>query len=281
MTPGHTWMCPTCKIALATEHCPTCGERLLEADDLTLKGLLKHVLHALSSIDGKLLRTFRTLLASPGTLTVAYLQGPRKPYIAPFQFFLIVNVLFFAIQSSTGTMIFSTPLDSHLNLQDWRVLAQSLVDRRLQAEHTTLASYSPLFDQAVQVNAKSLVILMTLPFAVLLIPMFHGRHRPFVTHLVFALHTYAFLLVSLCVLLLIMMIDIQLGGAGARSKLLDRSLFGILLGAAAVHLFSATGRVYQSSGAGRVLKVTLLTIAIAAGVLGYRFLIFLITLYGT
>jgi len=42
------------------------------------------------------------LLQHPGELTLAWTRGVRKPYVAPFQLFLIANVLFFALQSATG-----------------------------------------------------------------------------------------------------------------------------------------------------------------------------------
>jgi hypothetical protein len=43
----------------------------------------------------------------------------------------------------------------------------------------------------------------------------------------------------------------------------------------------ATGEVYGTAGAGRAVKVVALTAAVAAIVLGYRFVLFLVTLYTT
>jgi hypothetical protein len=275
------WTCPSCNSTVATRHCPVCGERALRAKDLTLAGLLGQLFHTLSSVDSRLLRSLRALIAQPGALTNAYLRGQRKPFIGPFQLFLIINVVFFAAQSFTGSAIFSTSLQSHLHGQDWSALAQNLVAAKLSDTHTTLAAYTPVFDHAVDVNAKSLVIFMVLPFALLLIPLFHGSGRPFVTHLVFALHFYAFLLACFCVLLLFTFLEARWGGFGLRSIALDWGLFAALLLAAATYLYFATRTVYSAAGSARALKVALLTVAVAAAVLGYRFLIFLITLYHT
>ena len=68
------------------------------------------------------------LITQPGVLTVAYIQGRRVPYIPPFQLFLIANVLFFALQSLTNTNIVSSPMDSHLHMQDWNAIAENLVN---------------------------------------------------------------------------------------------------------------------------------------------------------
>src|SRR3954468_23855252 len=186
------WRCATCGVNVSTLHCPGCGEKLLQAKDLTFLGLMGQVFHTVTNVDARLLRSLRMLVVRPGGLTHAYVDGPRKPYIGPFQLFLIVNVVFFAVQSFSGWPVFSTSLHSHMYDQDWSAFARTMVAHKLEAEHATLAVYAPVFDHAVDVNARSLVILLVLPFTLLLIPLFAGSHRPFVTHLVFALHLLAF-----------------------------------------------------------------------------------------
>ena len=144
---------------------------------------------------------------------------------------------------------------------------------------STLAAYTPLFDQAVQVNAKSLVILMTLPFAALLALLFQRSDRPLVTHMVFSLLFYAFLMFWLCVLMGVLFLLTRLAGLDLRSHAVDWGLFASLLAATALYLYLAVGRAYGEQGLGRALKVPLLTVAVGAGILGYRFAVFLITLY--
>src|SRR5262249_31931942 len=132
-----TWNCPTCNVAVTTPFCAGCGEEPLPPRDLTLRGLAENVWHAITSIDARATRSAWTLLRHPGRLTVAWTTGVRKPYVAPFQLFLIANVIFFALQSLTGQNVFSSSLDSHLHHQDWSDLAQTL-DRkstRLNSSH--------------------------------------------------------------------------------------------------------------------------------------------------
>jgi hypothetical protein len=275
------WACPTCKTSVATLHCPSCGERALQPGDLTFLGLMTQVFHTLSSIDSRLLRSLKVLIIRPGQITNAYVLGPRKPYIGPFQLFLIVNVAFFAVQAFVGSPIFSTSLHSHMHAQDWSAFAQTLVMRKLEATHVSLAAYAPVFDHAVDVNARSLVILLVLPFTLLLIPLFATSRRPFVTHLVFALHLLAFLLLCSCVLLLLTLLETWLGGAGLGSSFFDWGSFLVLFAVIATYLYVATGTVYGATGLSRALKVALLAVVIAAAVPGYRFLIFMVTLYYT
>lgn len=160
-----SWVCPNCAKSVLTPFCGDCGERPLPPSDVSLRGLAGKGLHALTSIDGQLLTTLKMLFARPGSLTAAYLEGRRMPYLAPFKLFLFANAVFFGIQSMTGVNVFSSTLESHMQHQDWSELASSLVNRHLRAKHTTLEAYAPLFDRAVILYAKSLVILMVLPFA--------------------------------------------------------------------------------------------------------------------
>jgi len=275
------WRCATCGISVSTRHCPGCGEKVVESKDLTFLGLMTQVFQNITSVDSRLLRSLRVLMTRPGAITAAYVDGPRKPYIGPFQLFLIVNVIFFAVQSFSGSAVFSTSLHSHMFDQDWSPFARTLVEHKLQAEHLTLAAYAPVFDHAVDVYAKSLVILLVLPFTLLFIPIFAGSHRPFVTHLVFALHLLSFLLLCSCVLLLFTALLTALGGAGLRAPLVDWGLFAVLIAVIATYLYVATRVVYEPKGWVRVLEVAVLAVVIAAAVPGYRFLIFLVTLYFT
>lgn len=276
-----SWTCPTCQTALDTEYCPRCGERRPQPRDLTLRGLTNQFLHALSSVDSKLLRSLRALVASPGSLTVAYLQGRRQPYLRPFQLFLLANVLFFATQSLTGTNVFSSSLDSHLHHQDWSAWANELLASRLQATDRSLDDYAPVFDRAVVLNAKSLIILMTVPFALLLQFIHRRSSLPFVAHAVFALHLYAFLLLLFCVSLVAAAANVAAGGPGLASPTVDTTLSAINLAICAFYLQVSSREVYGGPPIHRLAKTVVLAVAVAAIALGYRLVLFLLTLYTT
>jgi hypothetical protein len=281
MTGREPWICPACNRTVATSYCPDCGERSPRANDLTFRGLFRQAVEAFTDIDGRVIRSFRHLVTRPGALTVAYLRGQKKAYLLPFQIFLVANVLFFAIQSLTGENVFSTTLDSHLHHQDWSAYAQVLVTHRVESLHTTLDRYAPVFDEAVGVNAKSLIILMVLVFALLTPLVFYRSHRSFGTHLVFSLHLYAFLLLLFCVALVVAGVDVWFGGAGLASPRVDYVLSITQLLICAVYLYLATGKVYGTKRGVRIGQVSLLAFAVACLVLGYRFVLLPITLYTT
>ena len=281
MTDATGWVCPWCRKLVTTPFCASCGEEPLAPRDLTLRGLAEKVVHAVTSIDARTARSGWKLLRHPGALTLAWMHGIRKAYVAPFQLFLIANVLFFALQSLTKQNVFSSSLESHLHQQDWSALAQSLVARRLETTHRSLEHYEPVFDRAVVLNAKSLILLMAMLFAVLLPVTFLRHRRPFMTHVVFSLHLYTFLLIVFCIALVAAKLSELAGLGGLESRWVDNVLSVANLLACAVYIYLAIGPVYDARGALRVCQSALLALAAAAIVVSYRFLLFLITLHAT
>jgi hypothetical protein len=59
----------------------------------------------------------------------------------------------------------------------------------------------------------------------------------------------------------------------------DWGLFALLLVAVAIYIHKAIGVVYDLRGARRWLSAVILTLTVGAGIVGYRFAIFLLTLY--
>lgn len=273
------WTCPSCHGTIRSPYCPECGERPLRPGELTLRGLVAQALEAFTSIDGRVLRSFRALITQPGLLTVAFLQGRRVPYIGPVALFLATNVLFFAIESMTGGTVFSTPLESHLHTQPWSPLAQTLVANRLADLRTTAAIFAPRFDAAVALHARSLILLMALSFAPLPWLVFRRGGRPFAAHAAFALHLYAYLLLLFCVGTTLPAINLFHGGVRTTSDMLDHVLSTALLVACGAYLHVGIGRVYGGSARARAFRAAALTVAVGAIVLGYRFVLLLITLY--
>jgi hypothetical protein len=199
--------------------------------------------------------------------------------------FLIANIIFFGMQSLFHASVFSNPLQQHLQGQYYSRLATRLTEARVAALGTTLERYEPAFDHAVIVNAKSLIILMTPPMALLAFLLFYTRRKPFVTHVVFAIHFYAFWLLAFCVAGPVIAVAILLltgvSGVHLESYQLDRVMSYSLFTLAGFYLASAAGRVYGGNRVLRIGKALLLAFTAGVMVIGYRFVVFLITLYTT
>lgn len=275
------WTCPTCDARIAARFCPQCGETEVSPHEYSLRGVSERLFHAFTSIDSKTARSIWALVRHPGLLTVSWMKGVRQVYVRPITLFLVVNVLFFALQSATRETVFSSTLDSHVQHQDWKALAGAMLQRKLEAAGMTVENYAPVFDVAVGVHAKSLIILMTVPFALLLPLVFLRARRPFLTHVVFSLHAYAFQLLLFCLAMLAARASAWAGFGGLEAPAVDTVLSVFNLVAFGTYLYLAIGPAYGATGAWRVLQTAALAIAAAAFMLGYRFLLFVITLHTT
>src|SRR3954453_9137129 len=273
------WNCPSCGSTQRTNFCAACGEERLRPRDLTFTDLAGRFARAFSSVDGKLLRSCRAMFVAPGTLTAAYVVGERRRFLGPLQLFFIANALFFALQSLTNTNVLASSLDSHLHIQDWHDLAQSLVGQRFGEDNEAIAAFAKRFDRAAIFNAKALIILMVIAFAPFVALVFRRSGRAAGAHIVFALHLYAFVLIVLCVALAIADANLLLGGGGLSSPFVDTWLSVANLLAFGIYIYFAIGPVYSATGIPRYAVATILAVIIGALFVGYRFAIFLITFY--
>jgi hypothetical protein len=147
--------------------------------------------------------------------------------------------------------------------------------------HTTFGAYAPAFNQAVALNAKALIVAMVPPFALLPAFVFWRSRRPFVGHLVFSLHLYAFLLLLFCVSLAAVGSSMLFGGPGLESQTFDRVLSVLEVVVCAIYLYIAVGSVYGARGTFRILKVAVLVFAVCAIFLAYRVALMFLAFFTT
>ncbi len=277
------WSCPACGAAATRSYCATCGERRLGRRDLSVLALLSQVVESVTNADGRIFRTFAALVLRPGELTVAYAEGRRKAYIAPFQLFLIANVAFFFLQSALGFQVLSNTFESHITEQSYSAHAAAIADERLAAKGIDRAAYAPVFDAAIDVNAKAFVVLFVPAYALLVWLMSFRSRRPGAIHWVFALHFVAFFLIALGVLMPvgIWLLSMLLHLIGGSERQIDAISAWLLVALVTVYAFTALGRVYGGPSYRRGLKAFLLSFALLLVMRVYRFVVFLITLYST
>ena len=274
--------CPNCGAQSRSRFCPNCGERRVAGEDYSLRHFLGEAFNILTSVESNLFRSFATLLARPGSLTVEHFKGRRKSYLKPLQLFIFCNVIFFFAHSYVSFNTLTTPLYVHLNLLPHQRLARHLVDSELRARNITYDQYRPRFDVATEGQAKTMVIVMV-PLYALALQLFYRRTRRFyVEHLVFSLHFYAFLL------LLIAGMHVGLYFAwrarhlfASNLSLLQNDGFVslVMLLLCGSYLFLALRRFYGQGRMRTALKCFVLAVSIFGVIHVYRFILFFTTFY--
>lgn len=204
--------CLDCGAAMLGAYCASCGQKN-EPEHRSLWQLVKDAVGPAVLLESKVWRTLGTLLSRPGELSLAYTEGRRTRYIRPLRLYLWVSVLFFStlallpahvqtLRLSKGGRVhlpFAPELEKRLQRklqpfedsadpgkvattpQDTAGESRTQADERLRVE---LFSRLP----------KALFLLLPV-FALLLRVLW--RKRPYVDHLVFALHAHTVLFLGL------------------------------------------------------------------------------------
>ena len=188
--------CVSCRRPADTPYCPHCGERRAGDRPLHVRELFEELWGTFVSIDGRVARTFWTLLRHPGALTAAYVRGERRRYLTPLGVFFSVNALFFVFATAHGFTGFTAPLNSHLHDFAHQALAQRLVGARLAQRHTTLAAYATAFDAVAAGQSRTLLLALVPVFAACAAIATVPHRRPALQHVTFALHAVSVVLLA-------------------------------------------------------------------------------------
>lgn len=192
---GEAIECQSCGTQGMGLYCSACGERRLDASQRSIRVLIGHALWEATSIDGKLLKTFKAFFFKPGFLSWAHWQGVRRPYMKPLTLFLLFNLLYFLMSPLTD---FTLPLDNQ-KYQPYGAWLTGIIDDYLARSGRTFEAVAAEYDAVTAVVAKSIVIL-SVPFLIPFVWMANPSRKFFlVDHTVFALHAYSFLLVWLVI----------------------------------------------------------------------------------
>ena len=179
--------CINCKTKLEGLYCHNCGEKIVTEKDLTLKKLLSETVDIFTHIDSKIFTTLKFLLIKPGELSEAYVTGLRKPFMKPFQIFLLTNILFFLLLSDVDIFrIPSSDLFNIKNISGYNVA--KIVEQKIIETNKTKNEIALIYDLKSAILAKTYVItfipLLSLVFALLFIrkKLQIGKHIVFTTH---------------------------------------------------------------------------------------------------
>jgi hypothetical protein len=277
--------CPSCGEAFRGRFCPRCGERRLGRDRYSLRQFAAEAVEAVANLDGRLLRTVRTLFLRPGLLSAEYFAGRRTPYLRPLQLFLISNVFFFLAQGMTRSRVLDTPLEVHVHSSMHQRLAHRWVYGAAhvpdEPDTPALERFRARFDMAVESQSRTLVIVMVPMMALVLTALFLLRRRYFVEHVVFATHFYSFLLVGSPVALAVLIQVLR----GARRLGADVAWFGegalslamtLIWG---IYLALAARRFYGLGRLGAIWRGAVLAFGTMLVLFAYRFVLFFTAYY--
>lgn len=280
----------TCGREAHGNFCAHCGEKQRNDHDFSLRHVLAEAAEAFFHIDSKIFLTLKTLITTPGKLTVEFFLGRRKPYMSPLQTFFVCNLIFFVLQPLTGLEILAPGLRTYENNNRFKLIAMRMVDQRLAHDHLSrnneqqFNDFSLNFYRNAHLQAKSLIFVLAPLLAAIMAILNLRKRRYFSEHLIFALHAYAWWLLWLLVILVIAALSFVLSrffGHQLSLRYLDLIATSLEFGGLGLYLFFADRRFYQD----RLISATAKGLALAFCTYGlfelYRLLLFFTALYST
>ena len=279
--------CPNCGTTLRGAFCHRCGEKKLSPRDLSVANVFHEVVNDFLHLDNRILRTLRMLLTRPGELTRAYFEGGRSKYTKPLTLFVLLNILFFIIQPHTGLLQYS--FRSYLGTTSATLgYRERLVAAKLAASGEPQSLYAVRFDARLAEQKKSLLIF-SVPVLAGIMKLIYGRRRHYVEHLVFAVHTYAILLLTLGfglgILLRYLIVAIHpLGSVGealAHALGSEAGLGTVVFIVIASYSFLALRRAYRDSSRWAIMRAGMIAFTVMMLVPAYQISLFFITLWTT
>jgi hypothetical protein len=276
--------CVTCGAPMAGRYCSGCGEQASHRHNYSVRHFVEEAIENLLHLDGRVLRSVRALLVSPGLLAADFLRGRRKPYVGPLHLFLIANLIYFFLQPFSAFVPFTTTLKVQTTAFVWSGLAQRMVASKLESRALDAEAYRADFNETAHLQGKSLVIIMV-PLFALLVWALYRRARPFLLqHLVFSFYAFAFWLIWVGVssILATWVITASVRRGYRPSPLtMEGGSSAVTLLVFAIYLYLASRRAYGGRPAVTMLKTAILSGWLFAVLTIYRFILFFTTFYAT
>jgi hypothetical protein len=284
------WVCVTCGRHATGHFCAHCGEKRREDHDFSLRRLLAEAGEAFFHVDSKIFLTLKTLVTKPGKLTVEFFLGRRKPYMSPLQTFFVCNLLFFVLQPWTGLEILAPPLRAYENNSFLNGTVTRLVDQRLAKKHLSrnnpeqFREFSDRFERVAHLQAKSLILVLAVMMAMVIAVLNFRRRVYFSQHIVFSLHVYAWWLLWLLAILVVMSLAYAVSRASGHQigvSTIDSVATLLEFGGLGAYLFLASQRFYKDGVLRGLIQGALLTASGFGLFFLYRFLLLFTVLYST
>lgn len=275
-------VCGNCGAALNGPYCSQCGEKKFAPHDYSIVHLFEEVVDGLTHFDTRFLRTVRVLFTKPGELSRAYFEGGRSRYTKPLSLFIIINVVFFFIQPHTG--LFGYKYAQYVAIPRY----SAAVRDHLKATGETESIYAARFNENLQHQKKSILIVAVPVLALVMSLVFLGTGRTYAEHLVFSVQVYAFLLVYLAVVILGILFPIVLGltrifPTARRLRMLGGEFaIDIVLGIGVVtYTYLGLRRAYQTSPTRSAISAVVLSFAVVLTIIAYHTVLFYLTFFTT
>jgi hypothetical protein len=174
--------CYNCTTPLSGAYCSACGQKARPLNP-GLHDFLHEFTHEMLHVDGKIFRSVRRLLFSPGFLTREQFEGRRARWISPIRLYLIFSIAYFAMTSvvpGSGPQVTFKEANDQDTTEELRKLGFESERELQEAVQHARSTWAP----------RVMFVLVPL-FAWLVHRTYRRTGRNYPQHLYFAMHVHA------------------------------------------------------------------------------------------
>ena len=175
-------------------YCHVCGEKTVSDKDFTLKKIIGDGFNAITNLDSKFFKSFITLIFKPGKLTKEYLVGRRKPYMKPFQIFLLSTIAFFLLLVDFDVFYVPSVWYFSENYDGKNIM--EIVELKMTEKSMSREEIALLYDSSVSAYSKLFIVIFLPLTAVMSFFMKRKRMPEYGKHFILATHNFSFFMLA-------------------------------------------------------------------------------------
>jgi len=192
-------ICKNCEAQYSQVYnfCPNCSQKSA-LHRLTFHDILHEGIHYFTHADKGLFQLIRDLFVKRGLVAFEYIEGKRKKYFPPLNFFLLIAAVFVFVATQTEETLPTNILEAHPEISQMTDVVEKqqaigVYERKVKVSHFT-TKYS------------NLMAMCSLPLTALIFWVFYKKAKyNYIEHLVagmymlgFCILVYALIIMPLC-----------------------------------------------------------------------------------
>jgi hypothetical protein len=178
-------ICKNCGNQFYGKYCNQCGEKVYGHHDKSLLHVLEEAFHFITHFEGSFFTTIKTIVKSPGQLSLNYCNGIRKKYFKPVSLFFMLVVMYLLFPRFEGL---NMKLNNYVNsADDYAWLAVPLVKSKMKKQQVPFKTVAEQYHKKSP-SVSKLSLFTLIPFtALVLMLLFYSTRKYYFDHIIISL----------------------------------------------------------------------------------------------
>jgi Protein of unknown function (DUF3667) len=168
--------CKNCESILNGKFCSSCGQKVYNERDKSLRNLIHEIFHFMTHFDGKFFNTLKTIYRYPGKLSLDYSNGIRQKYYKPISLYLVIVVLYLLFPLVGG-------MNMEMKYYKETPVVGGYISKQIENKSIEENMSEELLHEKFNEKSKStskFLLLLLIPLAVPLLYLLYFNRRRFV-----------------------------------------------------------------------------------------------------